>query len=196
MAVKSLKRSSVKSTQKTNAMLAGYSFQDYELIESVFLASSASSVTFNNINQYATEYKHLHIRWVARAATGDGVGGVSYRTNGQTSNYSMHLIEGDGSTVFSGAAVNTTSGRLANMARANSSTVIFSAGVAEFLDAFSTTKNKTLRSFAGSRVVGTSYVDLGSSMFFGNQDAISSIEIFTISNNLATGSRFSLYGIR
>jgi putative chitinase len=34
-------------------MLAGYSFQDYELLESVFLASPVASVTFNNLNQYA-----------------------------------------------------------------------------------------------------------------------------------------------
>jgi hypothetical protein len=169
----------------------------YELIQTQILGSSTPSVTFSSLGDYASTYKHLQLRWTGRTDTGTGVGGLSYRTNGQTSNYSLHALDGDGSTVASGGAANQTAGRIANMTRANSSSVIYSAGVTDFLDAFSTTKNKTVRSFAGSRIVGTSYVDLGSSLFFGNQDAISSIELFaTNSLDLATVSRFSLYGIR
>jgi hypothetical protein len=170
---------------------------DYELISTTILGSSTPSVTFSSLGDYASTYKHLQLRWTGRTDTGTGIGGLSYRTNGQTTNYSFHVLEGDGSTVVSASGTSQTAGRIANMTRANSSSVIYSAGVADFLDAFSTTKNKTVRSFAGSRIVGTSYVDLGSSLFFGNQDAISSIELFASNSlDLATGSRFSLYGIK
>jgi hypothetical protein len=67
MAIKSLDKSSLVTPQTTNSMLAGYSFEDYELIESVFVASNTATITFNNLNQYATEYKHLQLRFVAVA---------------------------------------------------------------------------------------------------------------------------------
>jgi hypothetical protein len=176
---------------------AGVVGGDYELIATEILTASQASITFSSLGDYSSIYKHLQIRWTGLVSTGTGVGGLLYRTNGETTNYSFHVLEGDGSTVVSASATSTTAGRLGNLTRNNSSSVIYSAGVSDFLDAYSTTKNKTTRTFAGSRIVGTSYVDLNSSLFFGNQNAISSIQVFaTGSLDLAAGSRFSLYGIR
>jgi len=170
---------------------------DYELIESAILTSNESSVTFSNLGTYSSTYKHLQIRWTGRMSTGTGVGGLFYRTNGETTNYAWHVLEGDGATVASASATSQTAGRLGNLTRNNSSSVIYSAGVSDFLDVYSTTKNKTIRIFAGSRIATAGYVDLNSSLFFGNQNAISSIEVFASGGlDLATGSRFSLYGIK
>jgi hypothetical protein len=71
--------------------------------------------------------------------------------------------------------------------------------VIDILDAFSTTKNKTVRSLSGA-VSGDSNarrVDLNSGVRLSSNsiDSLSIISI-NISDELAPGSRYSLYGIR
>jgi hypothetical protein len=192
MAVKSLKRSSVKSTQKTNAMNAGYNFQDFELIESVFLSSTTASVTFNNLNQYATEYKHLQIRAVPVVTQGLT---VMARLNGDTgSNYSWHTLVGNGSSVTSGAS-SSQPRMVVGIATDNT----IGAFVIDFLDAYSSNKNKTMRSLNGTHRDADRYVFLSSGLWL-NTSAINSITFFGEAGgnlyNFVSGSRFSLYGIR
>jgi hypothetical protein len=194
MAVKSLKRSSVKSTQKTNAMNAGYNFNDFELIESVFLASNASTVTFSNLDQYATDYKHLQIRLTARTSRAEINDAIFIRINGDSgSSYARHQLFGNGSTVSSIAGTSETStGNNAitgNTATAN----IFGSVVLDFTDAYSSTKNTTIRSSSGV-VANFNQIMLASGLY-NNTASVVSITFLPIAS-FVTGSRFSLYGIR
>jgi hypothetical protein len=199
MAVKSLKASGVVNHQKSNSMLAGYSFNDFELIESVFLASNAASVTFSNLNQYATEYTHLQIRAVCRSTTTDSIqsaNGIIFNGVQTGGPYNSHRLFGDGSTVFSEGFTNTNQGfsniGVGNGAAAN----IFGPYVADILDAFSTTKFKTVRVLYGAQTNVLSRVGLNS-FAYRSTDTISSVGIVPRDGfSWVSGSRFSLYGIR
>jgi hypothetical protein len=195
MAVKSLKRSSVKSTQKTNSVTAGYRFQDFELIESAFLASNTANVTFSNLQNYATEYKHLQIRYTARSSrAGDG-DNLGVRFNGvTTSSYSHHRLFSNVGAVaaFGSANANTMLGD--GVPSATSVANCFGGGIIDILDPYSTTKNKTMRVLCGY-AQSSGVVELLSGAFY-NLNALSSVEIVALTGSLVSGSRFSLYGIR
>jgi hypothetical protein len=194
MAVKSLKRSSVKSTQKANAMAAGYNFQDFELIESVFLASTTASVTFSNLQNYATEYEHLQIRLTARTSRSEINDAVFVRINGDSgSNYARHQLFGNGSSVSSISAISeTTTGN--NAITGNTATTsAFGAVVLDFTDAYSNTKNTTIRMFSGIPV-NFNQVMLSSGLY-NNTASVASITLQPLASFIA-GSRFSIYGIR
>jgi hypothetical protein len=199
MAIKSLDKSSLVTPQTTNSMLAGYSFQDYELIESVFVASTTASVTFNNLNQYATEYKHLQIRSTTRVSTAESNAQLSFiRINGDTgSNYSRHFLQGNGGAAASGAETSQSSMYFSFSPQNSSTSGVFSGEVIDFLDAYSTTKNKTIKILHGVLNTGSSgpRIMLNSSVRL-NTESITSITCLTGSNSFVAGSRFSLYGIR
>jgi hypothetical protein len=196
MAIKSLDKSSLVIPQTTNSMLAGYSFQDYELIESVFVASPTASVTFNNLNQYATEYKHLQIRVSTRTSGGTTNEDTFLRINGDSgSNYTWHQLFGDGSVLYSLAYPNSSSMNPMVTTAASNTSGIFSPAVIDLLDVFSITKNKTMRSLAGHNgSLGVPYV-LFRSGVWRSLNLVTSIA-FTTGGNFVAGSRFSLYGIR
>jgi hypothetical protein len=197
MAIKSLDKSSLVTPQTTNSMLAGYSFQDYELIESVFLASNASSITFNNLNQYATEYKHLQIRAAVRSdRSGVLNSGLFMRLNGDTgNNYGIHALIGTGSSLSSIASTSRSTTVALPLPAATATANAFGGAVIDILDAYSLTKNKTIRSLGG---VSSSFNEIQlASGFWLNTASITSITFVTIlSDQFVAGSRFSLYGIR
>jgi hypothetical protein len=194
MAVRSLKNSTLENfANYSSSMNAGYSFQDYELIESVFLASPAASVTFNNLNQYATEYKHLQIRMVARCAFSDAERTIYLQLNGDSSNiYSNHGLYGTGSAVASYAATSSLF-FIASFSAANAASGSYGAAVIDILDSFSNTKHKTMKALGGSAT--TPQISLRSSSW-PNTNSVTSITLYDNSSNMVTGSRFSLYGIR
>jgi len=195
MAVKSLKTSGILDQKKSNSMLAGYSFQDFELIDSVFLGANAANVTFNNLQNYATEYKHLQIRYTARSSRATDGDNLGVRFNGvTTSSYSHHRLFGNVGTLssFAGSNANTMLGDA--VPSANSVANCFSGGIIDILDPYSTTKNKTMRILCGY-AQSTGVMELVSGAFY-SLNALSSIEIVALSGSLVSGSRFSLYGIR
>jgi hypothetical protein len=172
---------------------AGGGFGTYELIQTTILGSTTASVTFSGLDAYAAIYKHLQIRYTARAdvdsqtmfATFNGVTGTSY---------AAHRLFGNGSSVTSDAFTSRANlfvggnGTTSNVANS------FAAGVIDITDFASTTKNTTTRSLAG--LVGTASFAMLHSGLFNNTAAVTSISIFGNTGNLVTGSRFSLYGIR
>jgi hypothetical protein len=197
MAIKSLDKSSLVTPQTTNSMLAGYSFQDYELIESVFVASNSVAVTFNNLNRYATQYKHLQVRLVGRSAEATtGIYDLLIRFNGDTgSNYSGHNLRGTGSAAQSNALINFTYILNESTFPGNSNTAnIFGSAVIDILDPFSTTKNTTTRSLGGHNS-SESRLYLGSGAYYSTA-AVNSITVGPTTGSVVAGSRFSLYGIR
>jgi len=166
----------------------------FDLISTTILGSAQASITFD-VSTLASTYKHLQIRTTTRTVNaGLGVTALAIRFNGDSgTNYSYHRVTGNGSTVFSDGAANITNG----FAGTNFYTgeVGYGGNVCDILDAFSTTKNKTVRFLGGGSNSGK-FIGLWSSAWR-NTNAITSIVLTdNDSNNLAIGSRFSLYGIK
>jgi hypothetical protein len=119
---------------------------------------------------------------------------LAIRLNGDNgANYSYHRIWGNGSTNPSGGAENITSG----FAGSNfySGEIGYAGNVCDILDAFSTTKNKTGR-FLGGASNTSKFISLFS-WAWRNTNAITSIVLSdSEGNNLAIGSRYSIYGIK
>ena len=179
---------------RDNALATNTSFaaSDMELIGTIRLNSNTASVTFSNIPQ---EYKHLQLRYVVRtdrAATGDE---SRVRLNGDTGgNYTKHLLEGDGSTAYSGAGTANTYATMPGAGAANSGSSIFGANVVDILDYSNSSKNKTIRGIGGMDRNGEGYVSLRSGLWL-NTAAVTSVSVSAI-GNLVQFTRVSLYGIR
>jgi hypothetical protein len=174
----------------------------YELIESAILTSNESSVTFSNLGTYASTYKHLQIRAVVRSSrTGDTGSALNIRINGDTgSNYATHTLRGNGSNVISTASTSTNVPQILDSIPAtNAAGNAFAGGVIDFLDAYSTTKNKTIRNLGGIHGAGSpanTFVFLNS-VLYNSTSSITSIEFYdAVAANLVAGSRFSIYGIK
>ena len=168
---------------------------DYELIGSVYLSSSQASVTFD-LTGLSSTYKHLQIRGTfrsTRSATGEV---FAMRFNGDTAtNYSWHLLQGNGSTVVSDAGVSADYMRCALGVGSSGTANVFGGAVIDILDAFQTTKHKTIRSLTG-QASNTNFVNLQSGSWR-NTNALSSITMFpAFGNDLAQYCRFSLYGLK
>lgn len=168
----------------------------YDLIETT-TATSGGSITFSNVNNL-TDYKHLQIRYVARGTEANTGGTIGIRLNGVTaSDYSNHSITGDPST--SGSADFTTY-FFANdtIPLGSSTTSAFGVGIIEFTDFLSTSKHKVIRAWLGNQALGGTRNLYLTGMLRNTTAAISSINLFILgtSGNYATGTRFSLYGIK
>jgi hypothetical protein len=160
---------------------------DYELITTTVLGSTTPSITFN-VSSFASTYKHLQIRAASLVNTNATLPFV--RFNGDTANnYSLHYIEGNGSNVTSGGGGSNPWMYYGYWG--TGSTTSAHAAVVDIVDAFSTTKFKTLRSFNG-QAPGLITLYSGNWM---NTAAITSITIES-PNNFVAGSRFSIYGIK
>jgi hypothetical protein len=170
---------------------AGGGFGTYELIQTQILGTAAASITFSGLSTYASVYKHLQLRVLDRQSTGasEGYGRISF--NGVTTNQVSHLLYATGSGVFS--IYDST--RIASYGIAATDTAnVFTARVIDILDAFSSTKNKTLRMLYGNEATSNKRIVLESGLW-SSTAAISSVTM-TSQDNYVTGSRFSIYGIR
>jgi hypothetical protein len=175
----------------------GADLGSYELITSTILGSAQSSVVFD-VSSYAATYKHLQIRVVTRTDRGANEDVLGIRFNGDTgSNYVTHLLYGTGSTVASGSS--SGGGPFtyiySGFTAAGSNTAnAFSGHVVDLLDAYSTTKNTTMRQLFGQPA--GNLVGLFSGLWM-NTAALSSITLFpAIGSNFNSTSRFSIYGIK
>jgi hypothetical protein len=174
-----------------------------EPIATTLLASAATTITFSNIPQ---TYKHLQIRYLGQTNRGTyGIDNSKIQFNGDTgSNYSWHVLSGDGSstTAFSGAGTSQTFIKSGD--RDLSTTTVsntFGVGIIDILDYANVYKYKTTRSLSGEDINGTvagfgGGVSLSSGLWM-NTAPITSIA-FNVANGtqFTTNSRFSLYGIR
>ena len=166
----------------------------YELISSTILGGTAASVTFSSLGDYSSTYNHLQLRYTAQTV-GDAttLTAITFRLNSDTGeNYTIHSLKGQGSSVTSTSEVEITAIVLNDSLPRTSQTSKFGAGVIDFLEAFSTTKNKTIRTLYGAEVTGEKTIALHSAVWL-DTDSITSIEL---SSTFGAGSRFSLYGIK
>lgn len=177
------------------AQAAGQAAGSFDLLETQVLASSAASVTFSSLSTYAADYQHLQIRAVIGATAANAR--LWMRLNGTTSGYAWHMLRGNGSSVSSEGPTSQPAIRLINNIGTTSNA--YGAAIIDLLDAFDTAKNKTVRSLGGG-ATGANEINLNSGSSF-STSALDSVTFglgeTTISQqNLATGSRFSLYGIK
>lgn len=174
----------------------------YELIETTILGSATSSVSFSNLDStYGSTYQHLQIRATLRTSSVVGFNDFRLRFNSDTgSNYSFHALStGESSLVVVATAfINQTYARVGWAAGDNNNSNVFTASVIDILDAFETTKNKSVRALTG--FMGTSSAEermLGLlSADWRNTGAVTTITLSPAAGNFPIGSRFSLYGLR
>jgi hypothetical protein len=175
---------------------AGGAKFDYELISTTVLGANTASVSFNLTGTQQAAYKHLQVRILARSTSAVSEDNFKLNFNSDTaSNYVQHVLYGTGSAVSSNWPGGTqTYVQPGSTVGASAASNVFSGHVIDILDAFSTSKNKTLRSFVGFPDSSVYRVQLYSGLWL-STSAISSLS-FATNANLATGSRFSLYGVR
>ena len=163
--------------------------QTYELINTQIVSGSSTSTITFNVSSFASTYRHLQVRLVTKSATTNN--NTLLRFNGDTAtNYNWHLLAGDGSSVASYNGANADFIFAAPL----TPTTGFGASVVDILDAYSTTKNKTVRALGGV----SEGIYIHSTLYSGawrSTSAITSV-VLTSSSPFAANSRFSIYGIR
>jgi hypothetical protein len=179
-------------------MLAGneaFSPSSFDLISSTILTGNQLSVTFD-VNGLGNSYKHLQVRMVARSNKSTGGDTISYRFNGDAgSSYTMHYIQGNGSSVGSGAYTAQSGVYYIDIAAASGPSNAFTPAVMDITDAFNTVKYKTSKVFWGDTAQWNA-VNIRSSTWV-NTAALTSIELSNFSgSSFVAGSRFSIYGIK
>jgi len=170
----------------------------YELIESNILTGNQASIDFSNLGTYSSTYKHLQLRVTGRSTTTFGNENDSFyiRLNADSgSNYSFHQLFGNGSSVSSAGSTSQTYAALLMMASNGAGASIFGAGVVDILDSYSTSKNKTMRSFTGVYVNTQRFAMIRSSAWLSTA-SITSITVGSIDGSMVAGTRLSLYGVK
>ena len=165
----------------------------YESIATITASGGETSLTFSSI---PSTYASLQIRYHAKRGDG-GVGVIILRPNGSTttSDYAYHYLRGTGSAVSAFGTTGTFGMYLTQISGTGYSGS--GVGIIDIHDYASTTKAKTVRCLGGfdDNAVGLSRIDLNSGLYIPTT-AISSLEVFFGGDTVASGSVFSLYGIK
>jgi hypothetical protein len=165
----------------------------YQSISTVTVGTATSTITFSSI---PGTFTHLQIRGMLNGTAAGTYNNVRMGFNGDSgSNYSSHLIYGDGASKGSQAEANGTRiyGQIL-VSQASSSSYV-GVGVIDVLDYANTNKYKTTRGLNGIDLNGSGQIELGSGNWR-NTAAITSIEFVTVSGNFNVGSTLALYGIK
>ena len=155
----------------------------YEPIATTTLGSAQATVTISSIPSTYTDL--ILVCNVKRTAGSD----IEVQLNGDTgSNYSFTYLYGTGSAVGSGRTSNQTKANIGYAASTN-----FTTQIVQFMNYSNTTTNKTFiaRNSPGDSGDVSAIVNL-----YRSTSAISSILLDPNSGNFATGSTFTLYGVK
>lgn len=168
----------------------------YDLLETQVLSSSAASITFDNLNTLAADYKHLQIRFVTKSTVVGNSTGLACVLNDDTTNsYLGHRLAGNGSEVTANNLVFDGLASLGQVQRTQSGVQgSFTAGIIDILDFSNSNKTTTIRAFSGHHA-GNTIVQLVSGGYF-QTSPVTSIKLELIAPDFAAGSRFSLYGVK
>jgi hypothetical protein len=171
----------------------------YELLETQILTSNQNDIVFSNLNtSYGSAYQHLQLRISSNRTNTGGVTYLYLRVNSDTTaaNYRTHELYGNGTNVISTTQTSVDYLRIGVSGGGSTSVNEFGATIIDILDSFETTKNKTFRSLAGATSASPEYqISLISGLWM-STSAITTLQIFPISNQLASKTRVSLYGMR
>lgn len=153
----------------------------YESIATQTLSSSAASVTFSSISGTYTDLVLVFNGTLTTSATSWGL-----QFNSDTgTNYSITSLFGDGSSAGSNRATNQTS-TVGSFSGTDNSTNIH-----QIMNYSNSTTFKTVL----SRNNGGGFVSARVALYR-STSAITTVTAITVSNQFATGSTFSLYGIK
>ena len=167
---------------------------DYELISTTILGSNTASVTFD-VTGLGGTYKHLQIRALGKSpvVASDAIDLTFNNDSGN--NYSYHSLYANGSSIGSEASTSRANIAAVCGMKSSSDTSVFEPSIIDLLDVFSASKNKTVRSLRGATGASGSGVFISSGAWF-STSTVTSIKLTGRSNSIATGSRFSLYGLK
>jgi hypothetical protein len=155
----------------------------YEAIATQTLGSNSASVTFSSIPGTYTD-----LVLVLNTITSTSSEYMTVTINSDTgSNYSRTNVSGNGTSATSGRASNETVGYIAVETYGTNSLKFNS--ITHFLNYSNTTTNKTFLTRAN-------HADLGTDAVVGLWRSTSAINSIKVNSNFATGSTFSLYGIK
>ena len=164
-----------------------------ELIESVELASSASSITFSSIPQ---TYTDLKILVSARTVSGDPSRVLSVNFNGSSANLTAVRLQGNGSSVTSSTAPNDTAGFVNGGSDTTANTF---SNTSLYISNYASSSNKSFSSDGVTENNGTTAFQQIAAGLWSNTSAITSVELFpdvgVTTYDFDTGSTFTLYGI-
>lgn len=176
------------------------STSSYESIASATGTGSSPTITFSSI---PSTYKHLQIRGIYRdTRTVNTVDvPICLRFNSDSgANYISHQLTGNGSAAS--AASSGTGDDKINIYNAGvtdgTTAGIVGASIIDIIDYASTTKNKTVRGFAGGdgNTASTDFkISLSSGLWL-STSAVTSITVFGTAANFTTLTTFALYGIK
>jgi len=174
------------------------STSSYESIASATGTGSSGTITFSSI---PGTYKHLQIRYIARA-TGAGAGSaaLTIRLNSDSgSNYAYHQLIGDGSAVTANGTASATGYQISRaVVSGGALATAYSAAIIDIHDYSSSTKNKTMRSFTGADTNSASGfwgVNLSSGLWM-STSSVNAVTLSIGANSFTTDTVFSLYGIK
>lgn len=171
------------------------SFSAMEFISTSSVSTTGiDTITFSNIPQ---SYKHLQLRGLQRWLN-PGLSYSGVRLNGDSTggNYSSHVMYKSGSSVASTA--DTSSGAMVfnDIIGTDYSSGNFATFILDLNDYTSTAKFKTAKSLMGISGGNGDTIRLNSGLWK-NTAAVTSITITVAgSSTFATGTRFSLYGLK
>ena len=193
MAVTKIKTtSSFTNLTKYDSFLAGnaaYSPSSYESIASATGTGSSGTITFSSI---PSTYVALQIR-ANIISTADAIS-LRIRLNNDTgNNYTLHRLIGNGSTATAEGVTPQSSMLLSppgSVFRTTPTSLIF-----DLHNYASTSQYKTARWIVGSDRNGSGGVTLGSNLWQ-STSAVNQVQIYLQSDQFATGTTVSLYGIK
>jgi hypothetical protein len=165
-------------------------------IATTTLASNASSITFSSI---PATYTHLQLRGNGRSTTaGSAQDELQLSFNGVSgSSYAFHFIYGNSASVVASGGASQSYIRAGFLPRASATANVFGSAIIDIFDYASTSKNKTIRSFAGADLNDSNSITAFCSGLFMSLSAITSITLRPESgNNFPANSSYSLYGIK
>jgi hypothetical protein len=196
MAITRARTSSVAqgpSTRKTvlggNDVILGGS---YDAIATANGTGSSGVITFSSI---PSTYKHLQIRWISKSTSTGSYNTLNFNSD-TASNYSTHILYGDGATVTSSWEATQPRINLYGSSVTSTATNVYATHVIDILDYTSTNKNKTVRALGGQDSNGSGVIFLTSGLWRNSSTAINSITITANASNFTTASQFDLYGIK
>lgn len=176
------------------ASSGGVAGGDYESISTITVGSGGTgTITFSSI---PSTYTHLQIRALSLSSAGGTSPSSQYvQLNGSgASDYSSHLLIGDGASASALSSVSATvmyQGYNAPTGYSN----VGAATIIDILDYADTNKYKTLRCLNGVDGNGSGKVSLSSGSWR-STSAVTSVTIGVIGANLNQYSSFALYGIK
>jgi len=165
-----------------------------EAIQTIYLESDVSSVTFSSLGSY----EHLQLRIMTIGNAYNALKNGTFYLNGDTtdSNYHRQYMQGGSSTTFSASSTGSSMWGLVSKADC---TPNYGPAIIDILDYRNTNKNTTVTSFYGSPAAPNPYLQFVTSVW-DNTAAVTSILLCPQGgpeqyNGFTRGSSFTLYGL-